>query len=68
MEDTSSPENVKKAAFFFNACRLRLFVVSIVIQKKYVSASASNLSCSGGSHVGLLFTSEEQKRVGSRRT
>ena len=46
-----------------SVCRLCFVVLSVSIQKKFFTAS--NFSFSGHSHVGSLFTSEKQERVGS---
>ena len=62
-ENISWLRNVKNVQICPSAGFIRLRVLSIFIHKSYLFAST--LSSSGCSHVGSLFTNEEQKMFGS---
>ena len=64
-EDASWPENVETASINFYLQALFTYSINISTKEKKI---ALNLSPSGHSHVALLFTNDEQKRVAASRT
>lgn len=62
-EDANYPQKVGNVQIPGGICKLPNGSLSILMQQKYFWAS--NLTSSGRSHVGSLFTSEEKKKAGS---